>query len=58
MHAEGVGLRLPAIGIKRPGVRLLWIVEDLVDGDDLARLGTAEKLVVVIAPPGRDGRRI
>ncbi|MET4831468.1 hypothetical protein ABIF44_000875 [Bradyrhizobium japonicum] len=52
--AEGVGLRLPAIGIERAGVRLLGIVEDLVDGDDFARLGTAEKLVVVIAPPRRD----
>ena len=52
--AERVGLRLPAIGIKRAGVRLVGIVEDLVDRHDLARLRTAEKLVVVIAPPGRD----
>src|SRR6185369_9447459 len=54
--AKRIGLRLPAVGVQRAGMGLLWIVKDLINGDDLARLKTAEKLVVVIAPPRCDRR--
>ena len=53
-HAERIGLRLPSIGIKRPRLGHLVVIENLEDRHHLARFCSCEEFVVVIPPPRRD----